>query len=139
MPRGGNVDSKIPSDRIDVALTNHYYILRVSEAVEGESPVATHRFAPGDVGNLALVTGTGLLATSDNDAAAARFMSFLLSEGAQQTAADDVYEYPVVEGVEMPDYLVPLSEARQLGPEIDFEQLRDIEATLALLRDQELL
>ncbi|MEM1118287.1 MAG: iron ABC transporter substrate-binding protein, partial [Bacteroidota bacterium] len=101
-------------------------------------PVATHRFEAGDVGNLALVTGAGRLATSDMDTAAARFLSFLLSETAQRDAAERVYEYPVV-GVETPGYLVPLDEARGLGPEIDFEQLRDIDGTLALLRDQELL
>ncbi|MEM1117874.1 MAG: extracellular solute-binding protein, partial [Bacteroidota bacterium] len=68
---------------IDVALTNHYYILRVTEAsADDTDPVATHRFEAGDVGNLALVTGAGRLATSDMDTAAARFLSFLLSETA---------------------------------------------------------
>jgi iron(III) transport system substrate-binding protein len=123
---------------IDVALTNHYYILRVTENAEGEPPVATHRFQAGDVGNLALVTGAGLLETSDQDGAAARFLSFLLSDAAQRNAAEEVFEYPVV-GVETPDYLVPLEEARGLGPRLDFERLRDIDGTLALLRDQELL
>ena len=128
----------LAAGEIDVALTNHYYILRVSEAADGPSPVATHRFQAGDPGNLALVTGAGLLETSDHDAAAARFLSFLLSDAEQQRAAQDNYEYPVV-GVETPGYLVPLDQARGLGPEIDFERLRDIDATLALLRDQELL
>ncbi|MEM9998843.1 MAG: extracellular solute-binding protein [Bacteroidota bacterium] len=123
---------------IDVALTNHYYILRVTETTDGDPPVATHRFAAGDPGNLALVTGAGLLETSDQDGAAAQFLSFLLSDDAQRDAAQRVFEYPVV-GVETPTYLVPLEEARELGPAIDFEQLRDIEGTLALLRDQELL
>ncbi|MEM0962798.1 MAG: extracellular solute-binding protein, partial [Bacteroidota bacterium] len=124
---------------IDVALTNHYYILRVTEADSTDTdPVATHRFAPGDVGNLALVTGAGVLGTSDKDNAAAQFLSFLLSETSQRSAAEDTYEYPVV-GLDTPGYLVPLDDARQLGPEIDFEQLRDIDGTLALLRDQGLL
>ena len=129
----------LAAGEIDVALTNHYYILRMTEAEPDDTdPVATHRFEVGDVGNLALVTGAGILETSDHDGAAARFLSFLLSDAAQQTAAEEVYEYPVV-GVETPGYLLPLTEARGLGPEIDFEQLRDIDGTLALLRDQELL
>ena len=132
----------LQAGEIDVALTNHYYVLRVTENAEtsdGAPAVGTHRFEAGDVGNLALVTGAGVLATSDHDTAAARFIAFLLSDDAQRTAATETFEYPVIEAVETPDYLVPLSEARGLGPELDFEQLRDVEGTLALLRDQELL
>ena len=123
---------------IDVALTNHYYVLRVTEAAEGEPAVATHRFAPGDVGNLALVTGAGVLEGGTHKAAAHRFLSYLLSDAAQAEAAVSTYEYPVV-GVETPDYLVPFEEATALSPDLDFERLRDIEGTLTLLRDQDLL
>lgn len=125
---------------IDVALTNHYYVHRITEGeAEGAESVAIHRFAPGDVGNLALVTGAGLLASGANDANAARLLRFLLSEEAQAMLAENVREYPVLRDAPTPSFLLPFDEAARLGPEIDFEQLRDIEGTLRLLRDEELL
>ncbi len=146
---------------IDVALTNHYYILRLKHGIEeGEYegheeeeeeheeeeheadsglPLATYHFAEGDVGNLALVTGIGLLKTAKNEAAALEFIRFLLSEEAQAYAAEEVGEYPVVAGVRLPGFMLPQDEALELSPEFDFEQLRDLEETLDLLREAGLL
>lgn len=133
---------------IDVALTNHYYVLRLKHDDSGDEEAAgngssaaveTYHFESGDVGNLALVTGAGVLATGDQEENALRFLSFLLSEEAQSYAADEVYEYPVVPGVEVPGYMLPVDEALELSPTFDFEQLRDLDATLDLLRDVGLL
>ncbi|MEM1126555.1 MAG: iron ABC transporter substrate-binding protein [Bacteroidota bacterium] len=129
----------LAAGEIDVALTNHYYILRITEGEGDPAPVATHFFEPGDVGNLALVTGAGLLQTSDQDAAALSFLRFLLSEEAENYSAERVYEYPVIQLEDVPDYLLPFEQARALSPTFDFEQLRELEGTLALLRDQEML
>jgi iron(III) transport system substrate-binding protein len=135
----------LAAGEIDVALTNHYYVLRMlhggdEEAPEGDdAPVAIHRFAPGDVGNLALVTGAGVLATATHRDNALRFLDYLLSTETQATAAETVYEYPVVRSAELPAYLVPFDEALQLGPDLDFERLRDMDETLRLLRDEDLL
>ena len=125
---------------IDVALTNHYYVRRITEGGgENAESVAIHRFDSGDVGNLALVTGAGLLENGAADANAARLLSFLLSEEAQSMLAENVREYPVLRDAPVPSYLLPFDEAARLGPEIDFERLRDIDGTLRLLRDEELL
>lgn len=125
---------------IDVAITNHYYVRRITEGeAEGAEAVAIHRFDSGDVGNLALVTGAGLLASGANDANAARLLRFLLSEEAQAMLAGNVHEYPVLRDAPVPSYLLPFDEAARLGPAIDFERLRDIEGTLRLLRDEDLL
>jgi iron(III) transport system substrate-binding protein len=128
----------LAAGEIDAALTNHYYILRVTQA-DADAPLATHYFAPGNVGNLALVTGAGVLETSDQPTAARRFLSFLLSDEAERYAADEVYEYPVVDLGTLPDYLLPFGEAQRLSPSFDYEQLREMEPTLDLLRDEELL
>jgi iron(III) transport system substrate-binding protein len=98
-----------------------------------------HHFAPGDVGNLALVTGAGLLQTATHPAAARRFLAFLVSQQAQAFAADEVNEYPVVRGVALPVYFLPFDRAVALSPSLDFERLSDLEATLRLLREQGLL
>lgn len=128
---------------ITIGLTNHYYILRVLHEMDdspGETPpVAAHYFDPGDLGNLALVTGAGLLNTSSHREQALAFLSFLLTEDAQSFAAETVREYPVVRAASAPEYLIPFDEATALGPEFDFERLRNLEGTLNLLREQGLL
>jgi iron(III) transport system substrate-binding protein len=130
----------LAAGEIDVALTNHYYVLRMTEGGgEDPPPIAFHRFASGDAGNLALVTGAGVLGTAQNRENALRFLAFLLSDEAQRVFAESIYEYPVVREVPTPDYLLPFDEATALSPDLDFERLRDIDETLALLRDEELL
>lgn len=159
----------LEAGEIDVALTNHYYVLRAleggeegeveseeeeaaehaaeaaaeargEEAHEADRPdLAMHHFAAGDVGNLALVTGAGILTTSRHNAAALRFLSFLLGHEAQEFAAESVHEYPVVPGTEMPAYMMPFDRAVALGPEIDASALASLDATLALLRGHDLL
>lgn len=128
---------------ITVGLTNHYYILRVlygsDENLGSDPPVASHHFAAGDTGNLALVTGAGLLNTSSQPDKALAFISYLLTQDAQAFAAETVREYPVVRSAAVPDYLLPFDEAAALGPEFDFERLRNLERTLDLLREQGLL
>ena len=146
----------LAAGEIDVALTNHYYVLRLKhggpegeyEEEEGEdeeheedeegpqrsAPVETYHFAEGDVGNLALVTGAGALQTSDQTDAAHDFLRFLLSQEAQSFAAQSVNEYPVIQGAPVQPYMLPVDRALRLSPEFDFEQLQDLDATLEMLR-----
>ena len=152
----------LAAGEIDIALTNHYYVLRLKyggaegyyeEEEEGEeeeheeeegtpspnAPVETYHFQDGDVGNLALVTGVGQLATSDQPEDARRFIRFLWSDTAQQLAATQVNEYPVVENVQVPEYMTPVKEVLPKSPTFDFERLSDLDATLKLLREEGIL
>jgi iron(III) transport system substrate-binding protein len=150
----------LAAGEIDVALTNHYYVLRIrhsapegeyeggeeeeeeeeeEEGVPASAPVDMYRFADGDFGNLALVTGAGVLQTSNQTDAAHDFLRFLLSQEAQSFAATQVNEYPVVSGATVPDYLIPVEDALALSPEFELDRLREREATLELLRDVGLL
>lgn len=138
----------LAAEEIDVGLTNHYYVLRLrhgdakvddEDDIDPEAPVDIHRFENGDVGNLALVTGAGVLETSTNADAAHNFLRFLLDTEAQTFAAETLNEYPVVNGIDVPSYMLPVEEALQTSPEFDLEQLRNIEATLDLLRNEGLL
>lgn len=128
----------LAAGEIDVALTNHYYILRV-QAANPEQQVALHRFAPGDVGNLALVTGGGLLATGEEPGKGIHFLAYLLSSEAQSRLATEAFEYPVIRGTALPPGSPPFDEVLQLSPDIDYEQLRDMAGTQRLLRDAGLL
>ena len=134
----------LAAGEIDIALTNHYYVLRLKHGdakvddpttVTPQASVETHHFAQGDIGNLALVTGAGVLQTSDQSEQARDFLRFLLSEQAQGFAANTLNEYPLIEGAETPEYLMPLDEAQQLSPDFDLERLSELDATLRMLRD----
>ncbi len=150
----------LASGEIDIALTNHYYVYRLKyggaegefegkeeeEGEEGEEPkanpslpVAMYHFAPGDVGNLALITGAGVLKHSEDRALAESFLRFLLSQEAQSYAASAVHEYPVIPDVATPSYMLPVSDALKLSPELDFSELKDLDGTLKLLRALDLL
>jgi iron(III) transport system substrate-binding protein len=98
-----------------------------------------HRFAPGNTGNLALVTGAGVMQRSDQQQRAQQFLQFLLSPEAQQFAAQQVNEYPVTEGVQVPPYMMPVEEALALSPDVAFRKLQNLDATLALMRETGLL
>ncbi len=121
---------------IDAALTNHYYVLRKN--ADGAN-LAFHTFAAGDPGNLGMVTGAGVLDTSARQRAARRFVSFLLSREAQTFAAESTMEIPVVAGVRGPETYLTFDAAAKLAPRLDVERLRELDGTLALLRDKGLL
>ncbi|MEL6614616.1 MAG: extracellular solute-binding protein [Bacteroidota bacterium] len=121
---------------IDAALTNHYYVLRKN--ADGAN-LAFHAFAPGDPGNLAMVTGAGVLDTSTRQRAARRFVAFLLSPEAQAFAAETTREIPVTVGAPSPEGFLPFETAAQLAPSISVERLSELDGTLTLLRDRGLL
>jgi iron(III) transport system substrate-binding protein len=57
----------------------------------------------------------------------------VLSEEAQQYFADETFEYPLIEGVEINEELVPLSEIQ--SPNLDLSNLDDLQGTLELLQE----
>lgn len=118
---------------IDVGLVNHYYLHQFL-AERGESYGArNHYLEAGDAGSLVGVAGAGILASSENKEAAQRLLEFLLSDEAQQYFADETYEYPVVDSVEANADLPGLGEIQP--PDIDLDDLDDLEGTLAMLRE----
>lgn len=141
-PSNGPMLEALAAGEIDVALTNHYYVMRAQadDAHAGRAPrLAIHHFETGDVGNLALVTGAGILARAPHPTAAARFLSFLLTPEAQAFAATEVQEVPVMAGAPAPAGFLAPDAARALSPALDFERLADLDATLALMRAAGLL
>lgn len=140
----------IMAGEIDMGLTNHYYVIQTKyggkegyfedhEHYGQEEPnpnanIKTYHFEKGDIGNLALVTGASQLETADDPELAQKFLGFLLSKHAQEYAAQSVNEYPVIEEVELPEYMLDADEAIKLSPDYDYEQLQQLEGTLNLLR-----
>lgn len=121
----------IRAGEIDLGSTNHYYVVRFRRAGYN---LGLHYFKDGDVGNLALVTGAGILKSSKNLVAANRFLTYLLSPKGQQYFAGTVGEYPLVKGVVADAHLLPLEEALAKSPKLDFEKL-PLDQALRLLRE----
>ncbi len=123
----------VASGEVEVGFVNHYYLYRAL-AEQGEDFGARNYYLKGgDPGALVLVAGAGILKTADNPEEAQRFVDYLLAEEAQQYFTDETYEYPMIEGVETPEGLVPLSEIDH--PDVDLGDLDDLQGTLELLRE----
>ena len=78
-----------------------------------------------------MVSGAGVLATSKNKEVAGRFLEFMLSKVGQQYFAGQTFEYPLVEGINTPRSLVPLSDINRPG--VLLTDLADLKGTQDLL------
>lgn len=133
-PRNSAIIQAIADGEIDLGLPNHYYLLRFKDD-DPNFPVEQTFFAPGDPGNLVNVAGVGILSSSDNEDAAMRFVSFLLSEASQEFFGTDTKEYPVIDGVAPDEALPERGRLEQVRPSVEFSDMADLESTLQLLRD----
>jgi iron(III) transport system substrate-binding protein len=122
----------VASGEVEVGFVNHYYLYRALEEQGGDFGARNYNFPRGDVGNLVIVAGAGVLNTADNPGAAESFVEYLLSQEAQQYFADETFEYPLIEGVYTAEGLPPLSDIE--SPDVDLGNLDDLQGTLELLR-----
>jgi iron(III) transport system substrate-binding protein len=115
-------------------LVNHYYLYRFLDE-QGESfPARNYYFPDGGADALVNVAGAGVVNTTNQEELALQFITFLLSDEAQQFFADETVEYPLVTGsVEVNPLLKPLSELNP--PQIDLGDLSDLQGTLEMLQD----
>jgi iron(III) transport system substrate-binding protein len=124
----------VAAGEVDVGLVNHYYLALVKEE-QPDAPVANHVFEAGDPGALVSVAGAGVLASGDQRDDAEAFVEFLLSDEAQRFYVDEAEEneYPLVEGIDPPEGLVPLDEIE--GPDVELTAFgAELESTVELLR-----
>ena len=128
----------LAAGEIDLGLPNHYYLLRF-KSKDANFPVAQTFFKASDPGNLVNIAGIGLLKSSKNKEAALKFVEFLLSAKAQQYFTSDVFEYPAIEGVTPHPNLLPLPELLQLAPTFNLNDMDDLDGTVKLLRQVEIL
>ena len=122
---------------VDVGFVNHYYLERFLEEHGPEFGARNHYIGNGDPGALVLVAGVGILAASENKDIALEFVAFLLGAPAQTYFAQEIKEYPVSAGVEPEGDLPPLASLDP--PNVDLGNLSDLEGTLDLLRETEVL
>ncbi len=134
VPYEGNtaIVEAVAAGEVSVGFVNHYYLYRYL-AEDPDFPVANKFFPADDPGALVNIAGAGVLGTTDEEAGALALIEFLLSPTAQAFFANETFEIPVVEGVEVPEGL-PTVDTVNL-PEFDLNQLLDLQGTVDLLVD----
>ncbi|MBV9289750.1 MAG: extracellular solute-binding protein [Hyphomicrobiales bacterium] len=123
-----------------IGIINNYYWarLRVEKGAD-RIQSAIHHFAGGDVGGLMNVSGAAVLKASRNQAAAQKFLAFLVSKPAQEmlAKADITFEYPLTPGVAANPALKPRSELSP--PPLTLKQIGDDRDAAQLLREAGLI
>ena len=132
-PKNTPIVAAAAAGEIEVGLVNHYYLHRFL-AEEGESFGARNYHPPsGGPGAIVMVSGVGILSSSDNKENAQWFIDFLLSEESQRYFVEKTFEYPLAAGIPVADGVTPLSEVN--NPDLSSAALSDLEGTQRLLRE----
>jgi iron(III) transport system substrate-binding protein len=111
-PDNETVVAQVNNGESAVGLINHYYWYRLRDEV-GRSGMhsALHYYAPRDPGDLIDVSGAAVLKSSPRQAAAQKFVAFLVSkEGQEILAHSHSYEYPLGSGAQSAQPLKPFDE-----------------------------
>jgi iron(III) transport system substrate-binding protein len=138
-PDNETVVDQVNRGKVAVGVINQYYWYRQRAEIGANnvhSQIAT--FAPRDPGYVVDVSGAGVIASSEHQADAQKFLAFLVSpEGQEIIAHSDSFEYPIASGVVRGPDEIPLA-ALKPNP-IDLAALGDGAAAVALLREAQLL
>jgi iron(III) transport system substrate-binding protein len=113
-PDNETVVAQVNNGESAVGLINHYYWYRLRDEV-GQSGIhsALHYYAPQDPGYLLNVSGAAVLKSSKRQAAAQKFLAFLVSKTGQEILAHShSYEYPLGSGVQTAQPLKPFDQLR---------------------------
>ncbi|MGB6615041.1 MAG: iron ABC transporter substrate-binding protein [Trebonia sp.] len=138
-PDNETLTSEVNSGQVEIGLINHYYWYRLRAGLgAGAMHSALHYFAPGDPGYVLNVSGAGILASSTHQAAAQKFLAFLISAPGQRIIAQsDSFEYPLRPGVAANSQLPPLSSLHP-DPADTIAKLGDGSTALQLLQQAQL-
>jgi iron(III) transport system substrate-binding protein len=125
-PDNETIADEVNRGAVAFGIVNQYYWYRMrAEIGAGNVHSKITYFAPGDPGYVIDVSGAAVLRSSPHQAAAQKFLAFLVSRQAQEIIADPArsisFEYPIASGV--------TTEA----PETPFSQLRPYPITIAEL------
>jgi iron(III) transport system substrate-binding protein len=103
----------VENGEIAMALSNNYYWYSLARE-RGASKLnsALYSFPGNDPGNIFNVSAAGILKSSKNQAAAQRFLAFMVSKAGQEAMVETTAEYPVLAGIVSPFSLPPLSDFR---------------------------
>ena len=111
IPDNETLTSDVNSGTVAIGIINQYYYYRLKTEV-GPTVVGSQFafFAPHDPGYLENISGAAVLGSSKNQAAAQKFLQFLISPSGQTVlATSDSFEYPLANGVAASPQLPPLN------------------------------
>jgi iron(III) transport system substrate-binding protein len=138
-PDNETIADEVNRGAVAFGVVNQYYWYRM-RAELGASNVHSKitYFAPRDPGYVLDISGAAILRSSSHNAAAQRFLAFLVSKQGQEIIAHSIsYEYPIDDGVTT---AAPETPFDQLKPNpITIPQLGDGATAVALLREAGLL
>ncbi|MDY6779295.1 MAG: ABC transporter substrate-binding protein, partial [Halobacteria archaeon] len=130
-----SVTNSVAEGEIGVGLANHYYTLRLKQA-KPDAPLEL-AFTSDDAGSLINTSGGLVLSASDQQETATNLIRHFHTRSVQQHLTKNGYEYPLVPGVEPAGNLPPISQLNP--PDINLSKLSNLQPTLKLLRDTEVL
>ena len=120
-------------------INNYYWARLATEQGAARTHSRIHQFAARDVGALINVSGAAILKSSKHQAAAQRFLAFLVSTPVQTAIGkgDVDFEYPLAHGVAPNPMLTPFAELQP--PSITVSAIGDDQLAGRLLREAGLL
>ncbi len=136
-PKNTPIVAAAAAGEIEAGFVNHYYLHRFLSEEGDDFGAANDYPTAGDAGSLVNVAGVGILKSAKNAAAAQQFVEFMLSEKAQSYFAQETHEYPLISGVAIDPRLMPITEVQK--PDLDLSKLEDLQGTLDLLHELEIL
>lgn len=135
-PNNTSILEGLTRGEVAVGFVNHYYLERIKQ--ENPQVPVEHHFT-NDVGSLVNVAGVAILNSANHPNISQRFVEYLLSPDAQNYFATETREYPLASGATPKAELVSLNEIESQTPEIDLSNLRDLEGTLQLLQETQVV
>ena len=138
-PDNETLVAAVNNGQVAIGLINHYYWYRLRYEVGGSkmhSKIAY--FAPHDPGYVLDVSGAAVLRSSHEQAAAQRFLAFVVSKTGQEIIAHSTsYEYPLGSGVVTAQPLRPFSQLQPIP--LTIAELGNGSTAIALLHEAQLL
>ena len=137
-PKNTPIVAAVAAGEIDVGFVNHYYLHRFKKD-DPKFPAANHFAAAKDIGALVNVAGIGVLksASAPQKRAAHAVIAALLDAESQKYFATETFEIPLASGVAGAAGVTTLDTVQP--PDLGLSDLKDLKATLALLRKAEVL
>jgi len=129
------VSQQVADGALNTGFANHYYALRVKNG-RSEPPIDL-AFTQGDAGALVNVAGALKIQGTSKGDLVDTFVRHLLSAEAQEFFTTVSFAYPMISGVAPPGDLPTVDELNP--PDIDLSELSDLEPTLELMREANVL
>jgi len=138
-PDNETIADEVNRGAVAFGVVNQYYWYRMrAELGTGNVTAKITYFAPRDPGYVIDVSGAGILKSSTHQAAAQKFLAFMVSKQGQEIIAHSIsFEYPIGSGVSTAAPETPFDQLRPSS--ITIPELGDGSTAIALLRQAGLL